>query len=306
MVDSQTPLSVLVVDDHPETLEIVRIPLESGGYRVETAANGLEGWEKIRDRPFDLLITDIMMPVLDGLGLCRLVKGDAQKQSTYIIILSAKTETEQKILGLETGADDYLEKPFAMAELMARVKAGERIVLAQRALETKQKALEELARRDSLTGLYNRRHFDEILELECQRAVRYRRPLSVAMADIDRFKQINDQLGHGRGDDVLKAVAGVLVSLTRQTDTVARYGGDEFAIMLPETLRDGAWVVGEKLQKAVESLRIELGDNTLTTTLSLGLASLEGDTGSWRNLIEEADKALYEAKAQGRNRLVSH
>ena len=188
MSENQAPLSILVVDDYPETLDIIHLPLAASGYRVDTATNGLEAWEKIQGGSFDLLITDIMMPIMDGLGLCRMVKSDARKQRTYIIIVSARTETEQKILGLETGADDYLEKPFALAELMARVKAGERIVVAQKALEAKQKALEELARRDSLTGLYNRRHFDEALESEHQRAVRDRKSTRLNSSHIQKSR----------------------------------------------------------------------------------------------------------------------
>jgi diguanylate cyclase (GGDEF)-like protein len=305
MAESLSLTSILVVDDLADTLEVVRIPLEADGYRVQTARNGLEAWKAMEATRFDLLITDLMMPVMDGLELCRRVKNDPEKRGIYIIILSAKGETEEKILGLETGADDYLEKPFALAELLARVKAGERIIVTQKALEQKQKLLEEIARRDSLTGLYNRRHFEEALELEHLRTLRYRHPVSVAMADVDHFKEINDVHGHAGGDLVLKDVAQVLVTLTRQTDTVARYGGDEFAIIFPETSAKSARVVGDKIQKAMEAHRIQLGDAALVVTLSLGLTSTDASPQSWRTIIEEADKALYEAKAQGRNRIVA-
>jgi diguanylate cyclase (GGDEF)-like protein len=195
-----------------------------------------------------------MMPEMDGFEFCHALQAEEKMREFHIIITSARDSLEDKVKGLELGAADYLTKPFSLAELRARLQVGERIVRQQKSSKDQQTHLEHLAREDTLTGLTNRRHFDERLQEEWQRAVRHGHSLALLLCDIDYFKKVNDTYGHTCGDMVLKEVGQTLLHYSRTSDVVARYGGEEFVILLCEANMAQAAVAAERLRIAVKAL----------------------------------------------------
>lgn len=283
---------------------MVTLLVKRMGHTVYTATTGKEALAQIHAYSIDIVLLDIMMPEMDGFELCRILRDDAAFQDLHIIITSARDTLEDKVLGLELGAADYLTKPFSLAELKARIGVGERIVRAQKTLKEQQAILEQVAREDVLTGLHNRRSFEERAEEECMRASRYSRPLTVLLGDIDHFKRVNDCYGHAQGDVVLKRVGQTLLDTCRTNDTIARYGGEEFAILLPETGLDEAQVVANRLCAAVRALSFSSPTESFQVTISIGLVSLSpGYSQGYSELLEQADKALYTAKGNGRDRV---
>ncbi|MBM4259156.1 MAG: response regulator [Deltaproteobacteria bacterium] len=204
-------LRVLIVEDDREIREMVALMVKGMGYAITTAATGREALTRLREQMADIVLLDLMMPEMDGFEFCRTVQGDQKLRDLHIIITSARDTLEDKVKGLELGAADYLTKPFSMTELQARIKVGERIVRYQKTLQEQQSQLEHLAREDVLTGLANRRRFEERAKEECLRAQRYHHPLSILLADLDHFKSINDTYGHAFGDIVLKDVGQTLL-----------------------------------------------------------------------------------------------
>ncbi len=297
-------LGVLIVEDNNDIREMVSLMVGSMGYRTYTASTGKEGLIQLRAQVPDIVLLDLMMPEMDGFEFCRVIQADPTLPPPHIIITSAKDALEDKVKGLELGAADYLTKPFNLTELKARIKAGERIVRYQKMLKEQQALLEQLAREDKLTGLCNRRHFEERAQEECLRAQRYHHSLSFLMGDLDHFKQINDRYGHAYGDTVLKQVGQTLLLHCRTSDVVARYGGEEFACLLFETNSEDAERVAERLCAAVRELSFTHPSGPFRVTISFGVASLsDQQTQDLAELLEEADKALYSAKHKGRNRV---
>ncbi len=297
-------LGVLIVEDNNDIREMVSLMVGSMGYRTYTASTGKEGLIQLRAQVPDIVLLDLMMPEMDGFEFCRVIQADPTLPTPHIIITSAKDALEDKVKGLELGAADYLTKPFNLTELKARIKAGERIVRYQKMLKEQQALLEQLAREDKLTGLCNRRHFEERAQEECLRAQRYHHSLSFLMGDLDHFKQINDRYGHAYGDTVLKQVGQTLLLHCRTSDVVARYGGEEFACLLFETNSEDAERVAERLCAAVRELSFTHPSGPFRVTISFGVASLsDQQTQDLAELLEEADKALYSAKHKGRNRV---
>lgn len=297
-------LGVLIVEDNNDIREMVSLMVGSMGYRTYTASTGKEGLIQLRAQVPDIVLLDLMMPEMDGFEFCRVIQADPTLPTPHIIITSAKDALEDKVKGLELGAADYLTKPFNLTELKARIKAGERIVRYQKMLKEQQALLEQLAREDKLTGLCNRRHFEERAQEECLRAQRYHHSLSFLMGDLDHFKQINDRYGHAYGDTVLKQVGQTLLRHCRTSDVVARYGGEEFACLLFETGSEDAERVAERLCAAVRELSFTHPSGPFRVTISFGVASLsDQQTQDLAELLEEADKALYSAKHKGRNRV---
>ncbi len=297
-------LGVLIVEDNNDIREMVSLMVGSMGYQTYTASTGKEGLIQLRAQVPDIVLLDLMMPEMDGFEFCRVIQADPTLPTPHIIITSAKDALEDKVKGLELGAADYLTKPFNLTELKARIKAGERIVRYQKMLKEQQALLEQLAREDKLTGLCNRRHFEERAQEECLRAQRYHHSLSFLLGDLDHFKQINDRYGHAYGDTVLKQVGQTLLLHCRTSDVVARYGGEEFACLLFETDAEDAERVAERLCAAVRELSFTHPSGPFRVTISFGVASLsDQQTQNLAELLEEADKALYSAKHKGRDRV---
>jgi two-component system chemotaxis response regulator CheY len=293
-------MRLLVADDDASQRRLLTVHLTRTGHEVEAVTDGLAAWDQVQREHYRFVITDWMMPGIDGPELIRRIRAASLPGYTYIILLTALEGKEQVVEGLEAGADDYLTKPFNAAELKMRVSIGERILN----LEAR---LKEMATHDRLTGLFNRQAFDHRLADEIARVLRYQRPLSLIMLDLDHFKTYNDAHGHLRGDALLSELGSLLLAGVRSTDFVARYGGEEFAILLPETGRASAMVVAEKIRAVVEAYPFPLRDSQPggRVTLSVGTASCPEDVADPTNLLETADQALYRAKRAGRNRVAN-
>ncbi len=302
MVDSQ--FTVVVVDDDPSIRRLVGLLLTRAGYATVACATGEEAREVLTTLPWDLAVLDRLLPDMDGLALCRELKSQPEFRARYIIMLTGQSEQEDKVEGLELGADDYITKPFQSAELLARIRAGKRIVDLQKELIETNKRLELLSITDGLTRLYNHRHFQDELARAFDESQRYQRPLSLAIVDIDFFKKVNDAHGHAVGDEVLKAVANVFRESVRSTDLVARYGGEEFAVIMPETVLDDAMVFAEKIRAMIESTKMPTQAGELSVTVSVGVASVpHSRIRAAKEVVVAADKALYRAKRSGRNQV---
>jgi diguanylate cyclase (GGDEF)-like protein len=301
--------TILVADDEPINRTLIQRRLERAGYRVLVAENGREAVAAALGSLPDLIILDVMMPLMDGLEACRLIKDNEATRNVPVIFLSARDETDVKVRGLALGANDYISKPFKAEELLARVEVAmrlkrERDDLRSNADEALATALDaqERAMTDGLTGMLNRYGLQRVLTHEHAEARRYTRPLSCLMVDLDNFKTINDSFGHIAGDAALKQVAAILTQVVRGSDMVSRYGGDEFLVLLPETDLEGADALGEKIR--AEAASQAFGDDSphFHLTLSIGAATLADDE-SGNDMIARADMALYAAKEQGRDRV---
>ncbi len=296
------PNIILVEDDASVSLLITRQLRRAGYDFVRQAGTIADARDLVRNGDWDLVLLDRNLPDGDGLDLCRELR--ASSPHGYIIMLTGEDSDEAKLEGFARGADDYVTKPFIVDELIARIRAGVRIVRLQNALMESNHQLEQLSRTDALTNLRNRRAFDERLAEVFEHARRYERPLSLVMLDIDHFKAINDTHGHSAGDTVLRGVSSLISSSTRQTDFVARIGGEEFAIILPETPLFEAMQFAEKIRARVATSTLQIGEALrLEVTVSLGVANaLHSRVTTMSELFEAADQALYRAKANGRNR----
>ena len=308
------PSRVLVVDDSPALLDQLAQVLSRDGYDVRRARDGKEALRAFRGDLPDLVFLDLVLPDMDGLELLRILKAPrGDEQFIPVIILSAKSDIDSKVRGLRIGADDFLAKPFAEAEILARAQAMLRIKSlqdelrrARRELEEKQKQLEEQSITDSLTGLRNRRFFDERLAEEFRRAQRYADPVSLMMIDLDHFKAVNDQHGHLAGDSVLREAAALIRASIREPDICARFGGEEFAVILPKTHMSGALTVAERVWRELGQKKYRIGAEgkhlDVQVTASIGIAFYPArDVTGPDVLLKLADEALYRAKDAGRN-----
>jgi two-component system, cell cycle response regulator len=297
--DEEEPITVLVAEDHPDQLEILETLLRRSRYHCVTASDGEEAIARLAEGPVDIAVLDIMMPKMSGLEVCRRIRENPQTRSIYVIFLTALVAGEDRVRGLELGGDDYITKPFYVPELLARLSVGERLTREKRQRERE-------AAHDGLTGLYNRRMFEERLGDEFDRARRYRRPLSVLMIDIDDFKQVNDTHGHDCGDHVLRKIAQILTKKTRKSDVPVRYGGEEFVLILPETHVQDACRAGEKLRNEVKAQVFNSDSSPFSVTISLGVASTSVKAYQEpQALLKDADIALYKAKRRGKDRVES-
>jgi diguanylate cyclase (GGDEF)-like protein len=300
------PSKILVVDDSPTQLDWLVQVLAKEGYTVATAVDGRDAIRKVRSDAPDLVLLDMILPDMDGLEVLRIVKARPDDQFIPVIILSVKSDLDTKVAGLRIGADDFLAKPFAEAEILARCAAMLRIKHLQEKLREAQRRLEEQTVTDALTGLKNRRFFDERLHEEFRRAQRYGDYLSLIMIDLDHFKAVNDRHGHQAGDSVLREAASLLRGSIRDPDICARYGGEEFAVILPKTHMQGALTVAERVWRALGAKEYALpagaGAPAVQVTASLGVAFYPSkDISSGELLLRFADQALYQAKQAGRN-----
>lgn len=285
---------ILVIDDSPEIHTLVRIRLGKESVVIYSAYDGVAGLVAARDVRPALILLDVEMPDQDGFAVCSELKSDPVTRDIPIIFLTGATSTEDKIRGLERGATDYVTKPFEPAELRARVRAALRTthlidLLSKRAMI------------DGLTGLWNRSYLEAHLSIELSAARRSGQPLSCIMADVDQFKSINDRYGHGFGDDVLRSIAEVITSGSREKDIACRYGGEEFTILLPNTTIDQAAHLAEQMRARIASAPLCHRDAPVPVTCSFGVANLRGHVPP--SLIDLADQALFQAKRSGRNRV---
>lgn len=301
---------ILVVEDNAATRLLMQRILSKAGYEVTCTADGQEAIEAFSKTFFPVMITDWLMPGMDGLELCRHIRRQELPGYVFVIMITSKDAQGDIIAGVNAGADEYLTKPFNRAELLARLTTAKRIHALESSLKQKTEEVRRLSITDPLTGAYNRVYLGEVLPSEVKRSHRYRRPLSVILCDIDHFKTINDTHGHRAGDAVLREFVCCLRGTIRDgADWVARYGGEEFVVVLPETPLSSALVVAERLRSAVAALSVPAGQKRLSLTASFGVASLrETDrhhSAAAEHLIETADRHMYEAKRQGRNRVVA-
>ncbi|MHC4409558.1 MAG: diguanylate cyclase [Planctomycetota bacterium] len=289
---------VLVAEDDRFYRRILQKRLETAGHEVIVTADGAEAWDLIQDDPPEVLLSDWMMPKMDGYDLCRVVKEVTRLQSVYCVLLTAKDRVEDKVTALDGGADDYLIKPCDEKELLARVRTGLRV---SRLYDR----LEEASRRDGLTGLYNRRSFDERLFEEIARSQRYGSPLSLIMIDLDHFKAVNDNFGHVVGDEVLVEVAKRLDVRVRAGEVAVRFGGDEFAIILPNTSVEGAEVLARDVEQIISLVDLPRTDVfPHRVSASAGAAELKRGFGP-KELIRAADIGLYARKKEHKVAVVS-
>jgi len=312
---------ILVVEDSRSQLEWITKVLTADGYRVTAAADGREALRKWHAERPDLVLLDMILPDMDGLQVLRFFKARQQKEEDEVfvpvILLSVKADLDSRVKGLQIGADDFLAKPFAEAEVLARATAMLRIKALQDQLRDAKRQLEKLSIEDGLTKLFNHRHFQDELRREFGRAARYNDPLSLIMIDLDHFKLVNDNHGHPFGDKVLRDSAVRIRGSVRDTDICARYGGEEFVVILPKTPLSGALKVATRIHESfranpfVDDVRVAPRDagtpTTVTVTTSLGVASYPSpQTNSAEALVKSADEALYLAKKTRDAIAISH
>lgn len=295
---------ILIVDDSRLIAHVAKTMLTKRGHEVILAQDGKAGLEAAKSEQPDIILLDLIMPIMDGYEVCEHLKEDDSTKEIPIIMVTSKAEAADKVKGLEMGALDYVAKPFDEGELIARVNVHLRLRELYVTVQEQNRRLQEMANRDGLTGLYNHRYFHEQLSQDFLRAKRYHENLSCILFDIDFFKKFNDTYGHQTGDVVLKALATVIQRATRESDLAARYGGEEFAIVLYYTDGAAAYQAAERLRTMVESHEVQDNGNVLRVTISLGVATFPHEKiHDSKELIEHADQALYKAKDNGRNRV---
>jgi diguanylate cyclase (GGDEF)-like protein len=300
---------ILVIDDSAFETKHVKALLEKDNHEVRVAENGTQGMKMIKLEHPDLILLDLILPDISGREVCRWAKLNAETQSIPIIILTARTEVKERVAGLEEGANDYVTKPCDDAELKARIAAVLREKTLRDQLKMKNQEYEELMRKfermaitDPVTGLFNRRRFEEVLAQEFERYRRYGTPFACLMIDVDHFKTINDTYGHDVGDLVLKETAQTIQGEIRGVDTVARYGGDEFAVLLSQQKREEAVKAAGRILKNVRQLRFKEMKKGEKITLSIGISALpDPDLKEMDQIVQCADYALYKAKKKGRD-----
>jgi len=297
---------ILLVDDVPQNIQILGEILKNEGYSFAIAMNGKETFHLLEKKLPDLILLDVMLPDTDGFKICGKLKENKITAEIPVIFLTAKTETEDKVKGLELGAVDYITKPFEAVEVIARVrthvqlkKSKDLIRQYYEELEKEKKLLEKMAITDDLTQIFNRGHILSRLNDEIKRSERHHGNLSVVMIDIDRFKLINDIYGHQTGDKVLKQIADTLKKSLRETDMLGRYGGEEFLAVLPETDLNNAFYAAERMRKKICELQWKEAD--LHVTISCGIAEFKIKEKDFE-LLRRADNLLYKAKAEGRDK----
>lgn len=298
-------MKILVADDSIVSRHLLDATLRRWGYEVVIACDGNEAWQLLQqnDAP-NLAILDWMMPGMTGLEVCRLVRQQAHEPYTYILLLTSKSLKEDLIEGMEAGADDYITKPFDQHELKVRLRAGTRLVELQAELLSAREALREQATKDWLTKLWNRSSILDILVRELARSEREARPVGVVLMDLDHFKAVNDTFGHFAGDAVLKEAAARMLSATRQYDSVGRYGGEEFLIILPGCDEQSTASLADRVRLQIAKDKVISGETALSLTASFGATTAPpGLKATAEGLIRKADEAMYLAKKLGRNRV---
>lgn len=300
---------ILVVEDDPVSMAILTAFLEKEKYEYAVASNGQEAIDKYSGDFFSIIITDWMMPEMDGLELCRLLRTMKIQRYIYIIMVTSLDTKSDVVQGLEAGADEYIVKPIHHAELRARLKNAIRILDLEINLKKSLAEISELSIRDPLTGAFNRGYMDHQLIQEVKRAQRYVHPLSILMCDLDHFKKVNDTYGHQAGDEILREfVRQINLSIRRGIDWVARYGGEEFLVVLPETDFVGCGVVAERIRQFISLNPVDAFGCEIDITASFGAVTIAPTESRHiihtEQFLHVADQCLYQAKNSGRNRVV--
>ena len=307
---SDQKVPVLVADDDPASRKLLKKLLAKAGYDVVCVENGREALALFSQRPFPIVVTDWMMPEMDGLSLSRAIRKDTPRGDVYILLMTASAIDDDLIVGPETGADDYLTKPIVGSELVFRLKTGRRILKLERSLKEANEALRRLSVIDSLTGCYNRAFLTKKLTQEINRAERYERSLSVVFCGIDHFDEVNDTYGYQSGNTVLREFSDfVMKSIRGRVDWLSRYGGEEFMVVFPETGLEGANAAAERLRAGSSQMGVDLVEGRINISASFGVTGIDGGTLnggiSVDAMIEAADRYRYRAKESGRNRVVA-
>jgi diguanylate cyclase (GGDEF)-like protein len=303
-------MRTLIADDDRIITAVLSNTLTRMGMDVTVAHDGDVAWQALNSlQPPAIAILDWMMPNLDGLELCRRIRSTPSLAATYVIIATGRDSREDLVAGLEAGANDYMVKPLNIAELQARVRVGMRVATLQQNLAQTVKELRstrdhlaKLVSTDVLTGVYSRRWWFDVAAKEFSRARRYNRSFSLLMTDLDFFKQINDTYGHEAGDRVLKQFGGVLRKSCRQSDVIGRLGGEEFALLLPETSSEAAQHMATRITEACQAMVLDSIDGETRVSCSIGITELHPDDERLDSVLTRADQALYAAKRGGRNR----
>lgn len=302
--ERETVQKILIAEDDPVSRRVLEVFLLKRGYSVQTVSNGVDALTEleVKDAP-RLAVLDWMMPGMEGTQVCERIRQSTDRPYVYILLLTARSQKEDLLQGLGSGADDYLTKPFDPQELEARLQVGKRILDLQDNLIATREELRYRATHDALTGLHNRAAILETLKHEQSRQLRAGGSFGILMIDIDHFKKINDTHGHPAGDVVLQEIARRMKASVRDYDTVGRYGGEEFLIVIPTSDAAGTIAIGERIRKTIERKPISTEKGELKVTGSVGVAvsspTLPVDS---EMLLRLADEALYRAKAMGRNR----
>jgi len=310
-----SPRKILVAEDDPIVRAKLVELLSATGEPVIAVCDGHEALSAFLEHSPRVIVSDWVMPKMDGVELCRIIRSRASEAQAHFIMLTANTEKSQLLTAFDAGADDFISKPFDSEELLARVRAGIRSTklhdelvrnaTGSRALNAQlaimNSRLERLSMTDELTGLFNRRQAMTKLDEQWALATRYPKPLSIAMIDVDHFKKINDTLGHDGGDAALRRIASILRDQTRGTDVLSRFGGEEFMILFPHQTIQEARICGERCRAAVEAHAFNVNGKTFRATISVGLAMRTREMTGLNDLLKVADEALYAAKGAGRN-----
>jgi two-component system cell cycle response regulator len=292
---------VLIVEDHPALRRQLELTLEKAGFSVTAAENGRAALELFKKRFFPIVLTDWMMPEMDGIQLCTAIRALPAAGYIYVVLLTAKSAKDDIVAGLRAGADDFLSKPFHPAELVARLNTAKRILELEHSLKRANEEIMTLSILDPLTGAFNRNYLNDHLLKEIKRAQKYLRSLSIVLCDIDRFKSINDTHGHLAGDRALMTfVQCVSSSIRLDVDWIARFGGDEFIIVLPETTVEGAGAAAERFARIIRQTFIEIEGEKIHLSATFGVTGFDrasiDESIDINTLVGIADRCLYEAK----------
>lgn len=303
------PCKVLLVDDDELMRAQLAVLLQHAGYIVSVAGSGEEALRCLDADPCSIVISDWEMPEMDGIALTRHLRAQRQESYTYVFLLTARRGKRDIVAGLQAGADDYISKDAPPEEILARLETARRIVTLEQALRSANRENRRLAITDALTGARNRRYMMKYLPREFDRCRRYGHSIAALVCDLDRFKQVNDTYGHDAGDDVLREFCTRAQACLRTSDWMARTGGEEFVVILPETDLPGASIVAERVRAAIAAEAIQTCAGRLDITVSIGASALVPPRESTRpthtDLLHAADKCLYESKQQGRNRVTA-
>jgi diguanylate cyclase (GGDEF)-like protein len=331
MTENNRPM-VLLVDDNPFNLRALTDMMEENGYEAVIALSGRKAIERIRIQKPDIILTDVTLPEMDGYQFCRLIKSNPETEDIPVIFLTVHSDSEDVVKGFEAGGVDYVTKPFNLIELKMRIqthldlkkfndlqrqnydelqKTHNKLMKAHEIIRAQNEELRGIAyelalmsKTDALTGLYNRRFIIEKLEEEMARYQRNRKVFALIMADIDDFKQLNDTYGHDCGDAILKLVSATLSGNIRSIDSLARWGGEEFLILLPETPECGARILAERTREAIVNRCFVYNEIRIALSLTFGIAAYEGE-GDVEGLIKRSDNAMYAGKHNGKNCIMS-